>query len=85
MPTATLTSKGQITLPKPVRDHLHVGDGDRVDFNIAADGSVVLHRVGGGVASLAGLLHKPSRKTVSLAQMDEAITSAATEKAGRRP
>ena len=36
----TLTTKSQVTLPKPIRDHLKVAPGDEVEFRIAADGSV---------------------------------------------
>ena len=36
----TLTTKSQVTLPKPIRDHLKVAPGDAVEFRIAADGSV---------------------------------------------
>ena len=38
---ATLTSKGQITLPKEVRDSLSLKEGDRVSFVVEADGSVL--------------------------------------------
>ena len=84
MPTSTLTSKGQITVPKPIREHLHIAEGDQVDFAIAANGDVVVHRISGSVTALAGLLHRPGRKTISLAEMDEAISGAAVGKAGRR-
>jgi len=40
----TVTSKGQVTIPKPVRDLLGVGPGSRVEFRRAADGSVVIER-----------------------------------------
>ena len=40
----TITSKGQVTIPKPVRDLLGVGPGSRVEFRRAADGSVVIER-----------------------------------------
>ena len=36
----TLTTKSQVTLPKPIREHLKVAPGDAVDFRIVADGSV---------------------------------------------
>ena len=36
----TLTAKSQVTLPKPIRDHLNVAPGDAVLFRIVADGSV---------------------------------------------
>ena len=35
-----LTTKSQVTLPKPIREHLNVAPGDEVQFRIAADGSV---------------------------------------------
>ena len=41
---ATVTAKGQVTIPKPVRDLLGIGPGSKVDFRRAADGSVVLMR-----------------------------------------
>ena len=44
----TVTSKGQVTIPKPVRDRLGVEPGNVVEFEMAADGRVVLFKVGGG-------------------------------------
>ena len=84
METAKLTSKGQITVPKPIREHLHVAEGDQVDFAIAANGDVVMHRITGSVSALAGLLHRPNRKAVSLEEMDQAIGDAVIEKVGTR-
>lgn len=40
----TVTTKGQVTIPKPVRDLLGIGPGSKVDFRRAADGSIVLVR-----------------------------------------
>lgn len=40
--TTTVTSDGRVTLPKPVCDRLGIGPGSEVDFEIAADGRVVL-------------------------------------------
>ena len=84
MPTSTMTSKGQITLPKAIREHLHVTEGDQVDFSIARDGDVVMHRLNGSVSSLAGMLHRPGRKTISLTEMDDVVADAVLEKAKRR-
>ena len=42
--TTTVTAKGQVTVPKPVRDLLGIVPGSKVDFHRAADGSVVLAR-----------------------------------------
>ncbi|WP_184397113.1 AbrB/MazE/SpoVT family DNA-binding domain-containing protein [Rhizobium sp. BK650] len=42
--TTTVTAKGQVTIPKAVRDLLGITPGSKVDFHRAADGSVVLMR-----------------------------------------
>ena len=44
MPTATITSKGQITVPKTIRDRLGLSRGDVLEFSIADDGTVRLRR-----------------------------------------
>jgi AbrB family looped-hinge helix DNA binding protein len=43
MPT-TVTSKGQVTIPKPVRDHLGIVPGSQVEFRRADDGSIVIEK-----------------------------------------
>ena len=78
MPSATLTSKGQITLPKKVREQLRVHPGDAVDFVIGRDGEIRVTAGQVDVSELKGLLHRPGRKAVSLARMDAAIRRAAT-------
>jgi AbrB family looped-hinge helix DNA binding protein len=45
-----ITSKGQVTIPKPVRDRLGLAPGSAVDFELAPDGRVVLLKVGGDPA-----------------------------------
>jgi len=44
--STTVTSKGQVTIPKPVRDRLNIKPGNSVDFVLADDGSVVLVKAG---------------------------------------
>lgn len=46
----TVTSKGQVTIPKPVRDRLGIELGSAVDFKMDADGRIVLLKVDGGPA-----------------------------------
>jgi AbrB family looped-hinge helix DNA binding protein len=43
-----VTSKGQVTIPKPIRDHIGIEPGSAVEFELATDGRVVLVKVGGG-------------------------------------
>jgi antitoxin PrlF len=73
MPTATLTTKGQLTLPKRVRELLRLDAGDLVEFIISPDGTVQVRAGSFDVRELRGMLKKPGRKAVSLEEMDEAI------------
>ena len=53
--STTVTSKGQVTIPKPVRDRLNIKPGSQVDFELAEDGRVVLVKAGTeGRAARAG-------------------------------
>jgi len=61
---ATLTSKGQTTIPKAIRDGLHMKTGDRMTFTLMPDGVVIMRVKNKRVAELAGLLHKKGRKPV---------------------
>lgn len=79
MTAATLTSKGQLTLPKDVRAALGVGPGDRVDFVRMDDGNYAVLPATQSVKSLKGLLPRP-KQPVSLDAMDEAIASGARRK-----
>ncbi len=76
MPGATLTSKGQVTIPKAVRDLLGLEAGDQLDF-VLEDGARVILRPGNRDArGLKGLLKRSGRRPVSIRQMDEAIRRA---------
>lgn len=72
MPTATLTSKGQLTLPKKVREALGLKAGDQVDFVMDAAGDVRVRPGAYDVRELKGLLRRPA-KAVSLEAMERAI------------
>ncbi|MBP6733262.1 MAG: AbrB/MazE/SpoVT family DNA-binding domain-containing protein [Chromatiaceae bacterium] len=69
---ATITSKGQVTLPKALRDHLHLAAGDRVEFILEANQVVRLVPLTTSVARLKGILPKPEHP-VSLEEMEDAI------------
>lgn len=76
MATATLTAKGQLTLPKEVREALGVGPGDRVDFVRMDDGNFAVLPATRSVISLRGLI-RPPKSPVSLADMDKATAKGA--------
>ncbi|HEX2162801.1 MAG TPA: type II toxin-antitoxin system PrlF family antitoxin [Thermoanaerobaculia bacterium] len=73
MATAAITSKGQVTLPKAVRDHLHVDQGDRVEFVVEADGSVKVQRLARSVRELYGIARRPGMEPLSVEEMDAEI------------
>lgn len=73
MSTATLTSKGQVTIPADVRQRLGVGSGDRIEF-VEIDGGFAIQPAIDDVRSLKGLLRKPA-KSVSIDDMNATIRS----------
>lgn len=68
MATATLTSKGQITLPRVVREKLGVSAGDRVEFVELAEGQFAVVPAVDDVRALKGIVAKP-RKALSVEEM----------------
>lgn len=76
MPTSTMTSKGQITIPKEVRDRLGIAPGDRLDFVVGPDGTVSLVSLSRPVRELFGLLKTPGRAPVPIEAMDESVVAA---------
>ena len=79
MSTATLTSKGQITLPADLRRVLALASGDRIEFFRQADGVYGLRPLTGSVRDLKGIVPKPPKR-VSLAQMDRSIAAAVKQR-----
>jgi antitoxin PrlF len=73
MKTATLTSKGQITIPKAVRDSMHLQSGDRIEFTMQGSNEAVLKPVTKTVDQVFGRLHKPGRSPRTVAAMNQAI------------
>lgn len=72
---ATITSKGQITLPKALRDQLHLSTGDRIEFIVEENNVVRLIPRLASVKNLKAMLPNPEHP-VSLEQMDKAISDA---------
>lgn len=72
MPTAVLSSKGQITLPKTVRDSLGVETGDRVEFIEREKGVFTLVAATRDIRELKGSIPKPA-SPVSVEDMNRAV------------
>jgi AbrB family looped-hinge helix DNA binding protein len=77
VPVATLTSKGQTTIPKEIRDRLRLAPGDKLDFVVEGDGRVVLRPATVNVRELKGLLRRKNAKPVSLETMNRAVAEGA--------
>ena len=66
---ATLTTKGQTTIPKEIRDSLGLKAGDRMTFTLMTDGTVVMRAKSKSVMDLAGVLRKKGRKPVAITRL----------------
>lgn len=69
MTDSTITSKGQVTIPKQVRDRLGVKAGDRVTFTVLPDGVVLLRAKVGSIKDIGGLLYEPDREAVPIEKL----------------
>jgi len=69
MSVTTLTSKGQTTIPKEIRDSLGMKPGDRMTFTLMPDETVVMRVKRKSIVDLAGVLHKKGRKPLSVEQL----------------
>ena len=74
MTIATVTSKGQITIPASVRQSLHVDTGDQVEFVELEPGQFLFVAATRSVTELRGMFGK-AKKVVSIDEMNRAIAS----------
>lgn len=65
----TLTSKGQATIPKNIRDSLSMKAGDQMIFTLMPDRTVVMRLKNKSIMRLAGSLYRKGRKTLSVEQL----------------
>jgi AbrB family looped-hinge helix DNA binding protein len=76
---AVLTSKGQLTLPKGIRDRLGLSAGSRLDFQVNEQGWLLARPVTNTALGLAGLLRRPGQVAVSVEDMNEAVLATAAQ------
>ena len=70
---ATLTSKGQLTLPKEIRDRLNLDAGAILDFQIQDDNTINARHVQPDARRIRGLLKSPHAAPLTVKQMDDAV------------
>ena len=73
MALATLTTKGQVTIPKKVRDLLKLRTGDKIEITVTENSEAVIRPVSKKVDDIYGKLRKPGQKVVTLEEIDNAI------------
>jgi antitoxin PrlF len=78
MATATITSKGQITIPAQVRAELGVDPGDRIEFVKVGKGEFSIVPATRSVKELKGLFRRRRSKPASIAAMNAAIAEGAS-------
>jgi antitoxin PrlF len=76
---ATITSKGQITIPVDVRNDLGVGTGDRLEFVKQENGQYCIVPANRSIRELKGMLRVKRRKPVSIEEMNRVIARRASE------
>jgi antitoxin PrlF len=70
MSVATITSKGQVTIPKEVREKLGLRAGDQLDFQVEPDGGLRATPVSRKVDQVFGMLSSKSRSGKALSSAD---------------
>ncbi len=73
MLSSTVTSKGQVTVPKAIREHLRLKPGDRIDFIVGRTGNITMRAVDTDVRSLRGILKSKRKEPLSIEEMNEVI------------
>ena len=70
MSETTLTSKGQVTVPREIRDRLGLASGDKLAFTLLSDGTIVMRAKTRRLIDLAGTLTRPGQPQISIEQMN---------------
>ena len=73
MAVATITTKGQVTIPKNIRDTLKLHSGDKIEITVTKDGEAVIRPIANKVDDIFCKLYKQGRKAVSIESMDSAV------------
>ena len=80
----TMTTKGQVTVPREIRDRLGLKSGDKMAFTMLSDGTVVMRPKTRRLADLAGSLTRPGQPKVAVEDMSPFKATAGTRAAKRR-
>ena len=73
MTIATITSKGQVTIPKEIRDALTLNSGDKLEFEVNDRGDLLVRPVTRSVSDVFGRLQQSRPSAVTIEEMNRAI------------
>lgn len=73
MPIATITNKGQVTIPKKVRDAMNLHFGDKIEFVCEEEGTITVRPVKKSVDAVFGRLNGKGRRSLSTEEIDEVV------------
>jgi AbrB family looped-hinge helix DNA binding protein len=76
MSISTLTSKGQVTIPKNVRERLHLRTGDKLDFRVEEDGTIRVYPVARKVSEVFGVLAEKASRAYSTEETRDKLRDA---------
>ncbi|HBH28164.1 MAG: AbrB/MazE/SpoVT family DNA-binding domain-containing protein [Desulfofustis sp. PB-SRB1] len=82
MAIATLTTTGQLTVPKKIRDSLKLQSGDKIEIVLAKGHEAILRPLSKRVDETFCMLHRPGQKAVSPQEIDDAVKKAMKESSG---
>lgn len=77
---AVVSSRGQVVIPILLRDKLGIHEGSELFFNVRSDGVMEVRRATHSIESLFGCCKRAKAKPMTIAEMDEAIMQAVSEK-----
>ncbi len=80
MALATLTSKGQVTLPKVIRESLSLHSGDKIEIIVTKENEAIIRPVSKKVDEVFCKLHLSDREAASIEAIDNAVMERMKEK-----
>ena len=80
MALATLTTKGQVTIPKKIRESLKLHTGDKIEIIVTEKREAIIRPISKKADDVFCKLHKPGRKAVTLEAIDEAVRNRMKDK-----
>ncbi|KAF3887014.1 MULTISPECIES: AbrB/MazE/SpoVT family DNA-binding domain-containing protein [Nostocales] len=79
MSIATVTIKGQVTIPKEIRDYLKLDTGSKIEFVVDENGDVKIVPLNVPIEALSGFLHRPGMTAATIEDMEAAIAEGARD------